>query len=594
MIDDWRKLLSFFSARERRRILVLLLGTTASGLLQAVGIASIMPFIAVVADPSLATENPYLSAAYTTLGFADKNDFLVFLGLFAFLMLFATNLLVGVNAWLTFRVCHLGEHDLARRLLRQYLTRPYIHLLQRNSSELLKMLVAEIDRVVIGTLMAGIGVFADAVATIFIVALLLFVHPWVTVATLLLLSGAYLVIYRLITPTVVALGSEFATLSSEIHRTAQEALGAAKEIKLLGREEHFVDRFSRPLLRSSRNAIRYSTLDIVPSQGLELVAFGGLVFVTVFMIGRSQDAGEILPMIAMFGFAAYRLIPALRGIFDGIESIRYNMAAIDGLWREYSGAGDEPAAPPRAVIVMRRAIRLEGIRFGYPAARQDTLKGIDLVIPSGSATCVAGSTGAGKSTTVDVMLGLLIASSGRIVVDDTVIDATNLRSWQQGIGYVPQVVYLIDDTVASNIALGVAAEDIDSARLERAARIAQIHEFVVGELPDGYRSIVGERGCSLSGGQRQRIGIARALYHAPSVLVLDEATNELDLETEGRILAALKSLAGTTLVFVSHKPSVAAFCDRIAILENGRVAALGSYAELTAEGSRFRSLLQES
>jgi ABC-type multidrug transport system fused ATPase/permease subunit len=192
------------------------------------------------------------------------------------------------------------------------------------------------------------------------------------------------------------------------------------------------------------------------------------------------------------------------------------------------------------------------------------------------------------------MLGLLIASSGRIVVDDTVIDATNLRSWQQGIGYVPQVVYLIDDTVASNIALGVAAEDIDSARLERAARIAQIHEFVVGELPDGYRSIVGERGCSLSGGQRQRIGIARALYHAPSVLVLDEATNELDLETEGRILAALKSLAGTTLVFVSHKPSVAAFCDRIAILENGRVAALGSYAELTAAGSRFRSLLQES
>jgi len=192
------------------------------------------------------------------------------------------------------------------------------------------------------------------------------------------------------------------------------------------------------------------------------------------------------------------------------------------------------------------------------------------------------------------MLGLLIASSGRIVVDDTVIDATNLRSWQRGIGYVPQVVYLIDDTVASNIALGVAAEDIDSARLERAARIAQIHEFVVGELPDGYRSIVGERGCSLSGGQRQRIGIARALYHAPSVLVLDEATNELDLDTEGRILAALKSLAGTTLVFVSHKPSVAAFCDRIAILENGRVAALGSYAELTAAGSRFRSLLQES
>lgn len=594
MIDDWRKLLSFFSARERRRILVLLLGTTASGLLQAVGIASIMPFIAVVADPSLATENPYLSRAYTTLGFAGTNEFLVFLGLFAFVMLFATNLLVGVNAWLTFRVCHLGEHELARRLLRRYLTRPYLHLLQRNSSELLKMLVAEIDRVVIGTLMAGIGVFADAVATIFIVALLLLVHPWVTIATLLLLSAAYLLIYLLITPQVVRLGSEFATLSSEIHKSAQEALGAAKEIKLRGREEHFVDRFSRPLLRSSRNAIRYSTLDIMPSQSLELVAFGGLVLVTVVMIGRSRDAGEILPMIALFGFAAYRLIPALRGVFDGVESIRYNMAAIDGLWREYAGASEEPAAPALEIIVPRRAVRLEDIRFRYPTAQQDTLKGIDLTVPAGSAVCLAGTTGAGKSTTVDTLLGLLWASSGRIVVDDTVIDATNLRSWQQGIGYVPQVVYLLDDTVASNIAFGVAAEDIDPTRLERAARIAQAHDFVVGELPDGYHSLVGERGCSLSGGQRQRIGIARALYHAPAVLVLDEATNELDLETEGRILAALRGLDGATMFFVSHKPSVAAFCDRIAILENGRVAALGSYAELTAAGSRFRPLLQES
>lgn len=594
MIDDWRKLLSFFSVRERRRILVLLLGTTASGLLQAVGIASIMPFIAVVADPSLATGNPYLSRAYTTLGFTGTNEFLVFLGLFAFVMLFSTNLLVGVNAWLTFRVCHLGEHELARRLLRRYLTRPYLHLLQRNSSELLKMLVAEIDRVVIGTLMAGIGVFADAVATIFIVALLLLVHPWITIATLLLLSAAYLLIYLLITPQVVKLGSEFATLSSEIHKTAQEALGAAKEIKLRGREEHFVDRFSRPLLRSSRNAIRYSTLDIVPSQALELVAFGGLVLVTVVMIGRSRDAGEILPMIALFGFAAYRLIPALRGVFDGVESIRYNMAAIDGLWREYSGATEGPAAPTVEIIVPHRAVRLEDIRFRYPTAQQDTLKGIDLTVPAGSAVCLAGSTGAGKSTTVDILLGLLSASGGRIVVDETVIDATNLRGWQQGIGYVPQVVYLLDDTVASNIAFGVAPEDIDPTRLERAARIAQIHDFVVGELPDGYDSLVGERGCSLSGGQRQRIGIARALYNAPSVLVLDEATNELDLETEGRILAALRDLEGTTMVFVSHKPSVAAFCDRIAILENGRVAALGNYTELTKAGSRFRPLLQES
>jgi ATP-binding cassette, subfamily B, bacterial PglK len=562
--------------------------------MQAVGVASIMPFIAVVADPGLVETNEPLRRVYERFAFDGVSDFLVFLGVAAMLVLVVTNVLVAVNAWLTFRVCHLGEHDLARRLLATYLRSPWQLLLQRNSAELLKMLVSEIDRVVIGTLMAGIGVFADLVTTVFIVALLVWIHPLVTIATLAVLGVAYGVIYALVIPRVVRLGREFPALNTETYRNASEALSAAREIRVAGCEAHFVERYSRPLLRLSRNSVRYATLDIIPAQALELIAFGGLIAAAVYMIGSQADAASIVPTIAMFGFAAYRLIPALKDLFDGLEAIRYNMVALDPLWRDYTMPVEDARVADPGSMALRESVRLEGVAFSYPGGRQETLAGIDLEIAAGSAVCLAGPTGAGKSTTVDVLLGLLQPACGRVLVDGRELLPASLRDWQSRIGYVPQSVFLFDDTIASNIALGVDAADIDQGRLERAARIAGIHDFIAGELPEGYATLVGERGASLSGGQRQRIGIARALYRDPPVLVMDEATNELDVLTETRILRALRELGGRTLVFVSHRSTVAAACDAVAVLEAGRVVATGSFAELTAPGSRFRSLLQEA
>jgi ABC-type multidrug transport system fused ATPase/permease subunit len=593
-MGDWRKLLSFFPARDRYRIFALLASTTLSGLLQAVGVASIMPFIAVVADSSLVTENEYLARIYRRLEFEAVNEFRVFLGLAAMLVLVVTNVLVAFNAWLTFRVCHLGEHDLARRLLQKYLRGPYALLLQRNSAELLKMLVSEIDRVVIRTLMAGIGVFADAVTTLFIVALLLWIHPWVTLATLAVLGIAYAVIYAVVIPRVSRLGSEFPALNTEAYKNAHEALSAQREIRVTGVEDHFVERFSRPLLRLSRNSVRYSTLDIIPAQVLELIAFGGLIAAAVYMIAETDDAAGVVPTIAMFGFAAYRLIPALKDLIDGLESVRYNMVALEPLWRDFSIPAAVPAQSGERPLGLADSIRLEGVTFTYPGGRRPALAGVDLEIGAGRSVCFVGTTGAGKSTTVDLLLGLLRPSAGRILVDGRPIGDADLRAWQRNIGYCPQTVFLLDDTVASNIALGVEPAEIDATRLERAARTAGIHDFVVRELPEGYQTLVGERGASLSGGQRQRIGIARALYRDAPILVLDEATNELDLVTEARVLRGLRELGRRTLIFVSHRATVAAFCDRIAVFEDGRVVAQGDYASITSAGSRFRGLLEET
>jgi len=457
------------------------------------------------------------------------------------------------------------------------------------------MLMREIDRVVIGTMMSGIGVFSDIVTTLFIVALLLWIHPWVTLATVAVLGLTYGAIYAFVIPRVTRLGAEFPALHAEAHKNAQEALAASREIRVLGCEDHFVERFSRPLLRLSRNSIRYSTLDIIPAQALELIAFGGLIAAAVWMIGEADGATGVVPTIAMFGFAAYRLIPALKDLFDGLEAIRYNMVALEPLWRDYSlPAGPAPPGSDAAALEMSESVRLEGVEFTYPGARQPALAGVDLEIVAGRSHCFVGTTGAGKSTTVDILLGLLEPSAGRLLVDGRPLDAAQLRAWQRCIGYCPQAVLLLDDTVASNIAFGVDPERIEPARLERAARIAGIHDVIVGELPEGYRTLVGERGASLSGGQRQRIGIARALYRDAPVLVLDEATNELDLVTEARILENLRALGRRTLIFVSHRTTVASFCDSVAVFEGGRVVAQAGYRSLAAPGSRFRSLLEEN
>lgn len=593
-MDDWRKLLSLFPRRDRLRIFALLASTTLSGLLQAVGVASIMPFIAVVASPDLVAENPYLARAYERLGFDGVNAFLVFLGLAAMAVLVVTNVLVAVNAWLTFRVCHMGEHDLSRRLLRTYLRSPWELLLQRNSAELLKMLVSEVDRVVIRTLMSGIGVFSDVVTTVFIVALLLWINPWVTLATLVVLAVAYGLIYALVIPRVVRLGAEFPALNTETYKNAQEALSAAREIRVAGAQEHFVERFSRPLMRLSRNSIRYSTLDIIPAQALELIAFGGLIAAAVWMIAESGDAEAVVPTIAMFGFAAYRLIPALKDLFDGLEAVRYNMEALEPLWRDFGLPAAAPAAGVDGRLECSDSIRLEGVAFTYPGGRQPALAGVDLSLAAGKSHCIVGATGAGKSTTLDILLGLLRPSAGRVLVDGRPLDDAGLQAWQRGIGYVPQSVFLFDDTVANNIALGVEPGDIDPARLERAARIAQIHDFIAGELPEGYATRVGERGASFSGGQRQRIGIARALYREASVIVLDEALIGLDVVTATRVLDGLRRLGGRTLIFVSHRAIVASLCDDVTVFEDGRVVAHGDYRSLTAPGSPYRALLEES
>ena len=595
MIQDWRTLLSIFTARERLQIYLLLANATVMGLIDVAGIASVMPFIAVLLDDGIIESNPYLHAVYVYFGFDSHAHFEVALGVFSLATLIVSNAFSAFEMWFMYRFCFLRTHSLCIRLLATYLHQPYLAFLQRNRAELHKIIVSDVDRVVVGTLMAGIGLFADVVSALFIVALLFFVDLMVTAATLFALGASYLAVHLTIRKRITQLGEEFVTLDTAIVARTQEALENMKEIKVAGREDEFLRRLADPRHRFALNAIRHNTLDLVPSRVIEVVAFGAIIVVALYYLLGSDTSSNVLPVIALYAFAAYRLVPTLKEIFDGIDTIRYNAPALEVISKDFDRTGAEPrpreARPePRP---LRHGIAIENVSFAYPGVKAPAVQGLRMHIPAGRLTCIMGPTGAGKSTALDLVLGLLRADTGRILIDGMQLEASAADEWRASIGYVPQAVSLIDDTVASNIAFGMQAEDIDVARLHEAARRAQIHEFIVNGLPSSYDTVLGEKGLRLSSGQRQRIGLARALYVDPPVLVLDETTNALDARTERQIIDCLLALEPRrTIVFVSHKASVARHAAGIVIVEEGAVVAEGAYRDLAFD-ARFRELLTD-
>jgi ABC-type multidrug transport system fused ATPase/permease subunit len=595
MIEDWRRLLSIFTARERLQIYLLLANATLMGLIDVAGIASVMPFIAVLLNDGIIESNPYLNAVYVYFGFASHIHFEVALGAFSLATLIVSNAFSAFEMWFMYRFCFLRTHSLCIRLLTTYLHQPYLAFLQRNRAELHKIIVSDVDRVVVGTLMAGIGLFADVVSALFIIALLFFVDFAVTAATLFALGASYLAVHLTIRKRVTQLGEEFVTLDTAIVARTQEALENMKEIKVSGREHEFVARLAGPRHRFALNAIRHNTLDLVPSRVIEVVAFGAIIMVALYYLLGNDTSSNVLPVIALFAFAAYRLVPTLKEIFDGIDTIRYNAPALELISKDFDRTGAEPRARSvrRDSKPLRQGIEIENVSFAYPGVNASVVQGLTIGIPAGQLTCIMGPTGAGKSTALDLVLGLLRPDAGRILVDGATLDASAADEWRASIGYVPQAVSLIDDTVASNIAFGMQAEDIDLKRVDEAARRAQIHDFIVTGLPKAYETVLGEKGLRLSSGQRQRIGLARALYADPPVLVLDETTNALDAQTERQIIDSLLALEpARTIVFVSHKASVARRAAGIVIVKEGAAVAAGPYRELAFD-PRFRELLTD-
>ena len=595
-MNTFKKIIQLLSKKERRRGYLLLFMILFMALLDTIGVASIIPFMAVLGNPEIVKTNPWLSKAYDWMNFTDPNEFLFFLGILVFVALVLSIAFKALTQWAMLRFKYMRVHSLSCRFLKGYLGRPYPWFLNQHSASLGKKVLTEVNLVVHNVIAPAMSLIAHGTVALFLIILLFVLDPVLALLILSIFGGSYLFLYVMIRRYLTRIGKDRVLSNRERFKIAQEALGGIKEIKIFGREQAFFSQYTNPSFRFARHQANSQMVGLLPRHLLEILAFGGILLLAIFLFRAHERFSLILPVLGVYAFAGYRLMPALQNVYRELVQLRFGSPALDALhenfleFRENQNVKREPSAQP---LFPRSAIILKDVNFTYPQAVVPILKSLNMEISINTMVGLVGGTGSGKTTTVDIILGLLTPDRGNLFVDDHPINRENVRLWQKALGYVPQHIYLIDDTVAANIAFGVPPAHIDLDAVKKAAIIAGIHDFVVQEMPYGYDTFVGERGIRLSGGQRQRIGIARALYNEPKVLVFDEATSALDNVTEKYVMQSIKRMKEKrTIILVAHRLSTVSNCDVIYLLDNGVVKARGTYDELIAKSGQFRKMAE--
>jgi ABC-type multidrug transport system fused ATPase/permease subunit len=598
MFDTVRKLLELLSPRDRLQLYLLLVFLLAMAIVEVAGIASIMPFMAVVTSPGVIHTNRWLNQAYETLGFGDESSFLIFLGFGVLGLLVVGNAIKATGSWLLLNYQNKIFYLLARQLLANYLARPYAFFLNRNTAQLGSNILTEARNVVVSVLSPAMTAVSSSLVAIAIMMLLVYVDPTVALAIFAVLGGAYGSVYALSRRRLTVIGEQQMQANLQKYKVAGEAMDGIKDLKVLGREWTFLERFAGHAERHARNNVTAAVIGDMPRYALEVVAFGGILLVVLYFLGRGHDAGQLVPLVTLYAFAGYRLMPALQQLFLAASTLRVGTAALDTLHGDLR-AGSVDDIDPEAKLVattgvtplpFEKGLELRNISYRYEGALEPALRAVNLLIEHNATIGLVGPSGCGKTTTVDLILGLLSPSEGEILVDGTSITADNMPAWRRNIGYVPQQIFICDDTVTRNIALGVPDSETDMAAVRKAARIANLEEFVDSELPLGFDTVVGERGIRLSGGQRQRIGIARALYRDPAILIMDEATSALDGVTEENVMHAVRALSKRkTIILIAHRLTTVKDCDLIYLLDNGEILTKGKYEQLMHESRWFRA-----
>jgi ABC-type multidrug transport system fused ATPase/permease subunit len=599
MLSIYRKLNDLLDARERRLAWLVFALMLITAMLETVGVASVMPFISVLSNPDVVQNNRFLNSIYEFLGFQSTDAFLLFLGVVVFLFLVGSLAFKGFTFWAQIRYSHLRNHALGCRLIARYLGQPYHWFLDRHTANLSTTLLAEVNRVVQGAMFPAMQVIANGLVVVFLLTFMVLIDPLLAAVAAVALGGIYSVIYLLTRHYLARIGDERLRANRERFHVVQEAFGGIKDVKIAGLEDTLVGRFRNPSRRLAHKEVAAKTLSEIPSFAMQAVVFGGMMLVLLYLMMTRGSLQEALPVLAAYGFAGYRLMPALQTVYRQVSTLRFSVPTLESLHADIQSLDpvdsqeglqrDEHGKPRRLGLSDR--LELRDVHYAYPNADREALRGISLSVDAYTTVGLVGATGSGKTTTVDLILGLLRPSSGALIADGKPIDRSNIRSWQRSLGYVPQHIFLSDETVAANIAFGIRPADIDHDAVERAARVANLHDFVINELQDGYETRVGERGVRLSGGQRQRIGIARAMYHDPDVLILDEATSALDNVTERAVMDAVHNLGSRkTIILIAHRLSTVRSCDRIFLLEHGQLIADGTYDELVSENEKFRQM----
>jgi HlyD family secretion protein len=590
--DFW----DILTPKQRQGILTMQIVSMAMAFSTAGGIAAIAPFFAVLGRPELIDHNALLHSAYAHGGFSSKRGFVVALGVaFSAVMLIA-NLINVLGSLAMSRLALRIGTEMQSTLFGEYLSRPYSFHVRANGTTLFNNVLYETARVTNGILRNVFMLVTNLVTASFIILSILLLNPMIALAVIAGLAGGYALIYFVLRTRLLRLGQIQSRSAIEQAQILHESFGAIKEIIVLQVQNFFRGRFERASKSFSLAATLSQVVSDNPRYLMECVAAVGLVGLALVLSGREDGVGPWLGQLTFLAFAAYRLLPILQQIFAASVNIRAGRAGLALIAPDLRRA--RAAIHTTTAAILDRAwqvrpqqeILLEEVSFRYAPDQPWALRGVSLRVPARAAVGIVGVNGSGKTTMVDVIVGLLVPSEGRVEVDGSALDEANRAAWQSRIAYVPQNIFLLDSSIAQNIALGVPAADINRHRLSEACRLAQLDEFIK-TLPAGYDHRVGERGIQLSGGQRQRIGIARALYREATVLVFDEATSALDGLTEHELMATLGRLRGRyTTILIAHRITTVRSCDIIIELENGRITGSGTYDGLLKSSAVFRRM----
>lgn len=593
---------SLLNAKEKAQGVRVLCVMGGMSLLEVIGVVSVLPFLTLISNPDVLEKNEYLAEVYQLshyIGITDKYMFLASLGAASFLVILFVALYRAYANYAINYFIELRRDALSSRLFGWYLSRDFDFYLVKDISDIKKTVLSEVDQLVSQVLRPVVLMISHAFISLALVFLLFFFDPVLALSIFGVFGAFYLLVYMAFRKILERNGEERVLSNTMRFKVVSEAFLVIKDLKFFKAESKYYDDYRAPSRSFSTAQAKHMAMSQTPQYLIEAVAFGGIVlFASVLILqgeGDRQVFAEFLPVLGLYAFVAYRMQPSLRSIFQGVAALKYGAVLLTNFSREFGAKAAVFDPQPEGRLKFEKDITLKGIEYAYPGAERQVLDGVSLSIRKGESVAIVGGSGAGKTTLVDVLLGLLVPTGGNIFVDSNLMSSFDYARFRSLIGYVSQQVTLVDKAVSENIAFGQPKNKVDMARVIAVAKMAQLHGVITNKLQDGYDTVLGENGFRLSGGERQRLGIARALYRDPEVLILDEATSALDTVTESEVSDAIYSMARKkTMIIIAHRLSTVKKCDRIVVMEKGMVKAVGSYQELSEIDSTFKKMLNAS
>lgn len=598
MFKRLKKLYSLLSAEQRRKLITLQGLVVLMAFSEVAGVASIGSFMAVVGDVSHLESKGALAQLYQGSGMETPREFLFWMGIAVLVALTGAAMLSMFVTWQMALYAQQIGAELSTRLYHHYMQQPWLFHASGSSSQLTSKIVQETSRITGSVIQPLMKMNAKGVMALVMATAIFVFNPLVAITGLGLFSLAYLVLFHTVRRRLSRNGKTISKTNQLRFNLMNEGFGGIKDTLLLGRQAHFNQRFAKASAELGRAKGVTTGLSELPRYAMELMAFGAVIFLVLYLLAAYDgDMGNILPVLSVYALAGFKLLPAFQQIYTSMAKVKGNIAAFDSLETDliasHSTTPGKPA-PLAGKHSPQHRITLEDIHFCYPGKEEKALAGLTLEIPRNKVIGLVGASGSGKSTAIDILLGLMTPQQGALKVDGESLSGDRLRAWQNSLGFVPQAIFLADASIRENIAFGLPSVEIDDARVNRAAQMAHLDELLE-RLPDGLETRVGERGIQLSGGQRQRIGIARALYDDAEVLVLDEATSALDGITEKLVMDAIHDFAGNkTIIMIAHRLATVKQCDRIYLLAEGKVLDHGTYNELVARNTIFQRMSEHA